>query len=112
MHASLPIHLCCPVPSLTCRVCVCVCVYVYVYVCPCPWQALMLMVACRVYGQLALGHLSGVVRVQCPAPLPSALVCTGQQGHLPAVPLPLQGLPPTYLLSCVLVRAFQLHSCR
>ena len=51
---------------------------------------------CRVHCELSLGHFSGVVRVQRPAPLPGAVVCAGQQGHLPAVPLPL--LHPAVLL--------------
>ena len=54
------------------------------------------LMLCRLDCELSLGYLSGVVCVQRPAPLPGAVVCAGQQGHVPAVPLPL--LHPALLL--------------
>ena len=55
-----------------------------------------LCVLYRLHREFSIGYLSGVVCVQRPAPLPGAVVRAGQQGHLPAVPLPL--LHPALLL--------------
>ena len=54
------------------------------------------MLCCRLNCELPTGHLSGVVCVQCPAPLPGAMVCVGGQRHQLAVPVPL--LHPAVLL--------------
>ena len=52
--------------------------------------------SCRLHCQLSFGHLSGVVCVQRSASLPGVVVRAGQQGHDPAVFVPL--LHPAVLL--------------
>ena len=56
----------------------------------------ILLLCCRLDSEQSSGHFSGVVCVQCAAPLPGAVVCADWQGHEPAVPVPL--LHPVVLL--------------